>query len=227
MVNYVYITLDTTPPSNPNIKIEGNATHTTGQLVNLTVGTGDPVTNNYQMKIWGDVDPTHNTNVKGTEELSSWIPYSANPQVKLLTGDGNKIVNVKIRDHVHNVSSLASDSIILDTKIPTVTTTSRDVDTISKNPGKDLFHFSFSTDKDIQEYKVKLVGVEHATHNTGSDILTAHGSVNTGGVVSIPKGQMTTITIKFMDLEAAGATNEEDDKIIKVFVKDLLGNWCA
>jgi len=226
MANFIYITLDTTAPSNPSIKVEGNAIYTTSQLVTLTVGTSDGITTNYQMKIWGDVDTAHNTNVKDTEALSSWIPYAINPQVKLSAGDGTKTVNVKIRDDVHNASSVASDSIKLDTKIPTVSVTNTDVDKVSKIAGKDIFSFSFSADKDIQEYKVKLVGVTNATHDTGTSIPTTNGSINTSGVLTVSEGQVTTVTIKSIDLETAGATTD-GQKIVKVFVKDLLGNWSA
>lgn len=223
-MNFIYITLDTTAPSNPSIKVAGDLIYTTNQLVSLTVGTGDSVTTDYQMKIWGDVDTAYNTNIKNTEALSAWIPYSVNPQIKLSTGDGTKTVNLRIRDDVHNASSVASDSINLDTKIPTVTTTGTDVAKVSKVSGKDTFSFAFSSDKDINEYKVKLVGVVNATHDTGLTISTTNGSQNTSGSTLITTGQLTTITIKAADLEVAGASTD-GQKVVKVFVKDALGNW--
>ena len=223
-MNFIYITLDTTAPTNPSVKIAGDLIYTTSQLVELTVGTGDSSTTDYQMKIWGDVDVAHNSNVKNTEELSSWIPYSIKPQVKLSNGDGAKTINVKIRDDVHNASSIASDSIKLDTKIPTVTTTNADVAKISKVAGKDIFSFSFSSDKDIEEFKVKLVGLDNVTHDTGVTIPDTNGSINTSGKDLITLSQVTTVTIKTADLVAAGASTD-GQKIVKVFVKDALGNW--
>ena len=226
MTNFIYITLDTTAPANPSIKVAGDAIYTTTQTVTLTVGTGDAITTNYQMKIWGDVDLAYSTSIKNTEALSTWVPYSTNPQVKLSDGDGTKTVNVKIRDDVHNASSNASDSIILDMKIPTVTATSADVSKISKIAGKDIFSFSFSSDKDIVEYKVKLVGVTNATQDTGTAIPITNGSVNTGAVISVPQSQVVTVTINAKDLELAGATTD-GQKVVKIFVKDVLGNWSA
>jgi len=226
MTNFIYITLDTTAPSNPSIKVEGDAIFTTSQLVTLTIGTGDSVTTNYQMKIWGDVDTAYNANIKGTEVLSNWIPYNASQQIKLSTIDGTKNVNLKIRDDVHNESSISTDSIKLDTKIPTVTATSADVSKISKIVGKDTFSFTFSSDKDISEYKVKLVGLTNATHDTGNLIPTTNGSVNTSGVVTILEGQVTTVTIKAKDLELAGASTD-GQKVVKIFVRDALNNWSA
>ena len=224
MTNFIYITLDTTAPSNPTVKVNGDAIFATNVLADLTIGTGDTTTTNYQMKIWGDVDTTHNTSIKETEALSGWIPYATNFQIKLSPTDGTKTINVKIRDDVHNPSSVATDSIKLDTKVPTVTVSNADVSKVSKVAGKDVFSFSFSTDKDISEYKVKLVGVTNATHDTGTLIPTDNGSTNTSGVIAIAESQVTTVSINSKDLEVAGATTD-GQKIVKVFVKDTLGNW--
>ena len=226
MSNFIYITLDTIAPSNPTVRISGDALFTTNKLVTLTVGTGDSVTANYQMKIWGDVDLTYNTNIKGTEATSAWIPYTSNPQVKLSDVDGTKTINVKIRDDVYNESSLASSSIKLDTKIPTVSVSNADVPKVSKIAGKDTFSFTFSTDKKIVEYKVKLVNVINATHDTGVAIGVTKGSVNTTGATVIEEGIVTTVTVKSLDLELAGASTD-GQKIVKVFVRDELGNWSA
>lgn len=224
MSNFIYITLDTTAPSNPSIQISGGLTSTTTQLVSLAVETGDATTTDYQMKIWGDVDVAYNANIKNTEAQSAWVPYTVTPQIKLSTGDGTKTINLRIRDDVHNTSSVASSSIKLDTKIPTVTVTNPDVNKVSKVSGKDTFSFAFSTDKDIVEYKVKLVGVINATHDTGTTIAKTNGSTNTSGTSSILESVMTTVTIKSADLEVAGASTD-GQKIVKVFVKDTLGNW--
>lgn len=222
--NFIYITLDTTPPSNPLIKISNGAISTTSRLVALTVGTGDSNTTGYQMKIWGDVDESHNNNIKKTEVLSLWIPYSTNPQIMLSDIDGTKNISIKIRDDVHNESSLASSSIKLDTKIPTVTVNSADVPKISKVAGKDTFSFTFNSDKNVTEYKVKLVNISNATHDTGAIIGTTNGSMSTSGNNLIEEGNITTVTVKALDLELAGATTD-GQKIIKVFVKDEFGKW--
>ena len=226
MSNFIYITLDTIAPSNPTVKISGDALFTTNRLVTLTVGTGDTVTVNYQMKIWGDVDLAYNTSIKGTEAASVWIPYVSNPQIRLSDGDGTKNINIKIRDDVYNESSTASNSIKLDTKIPTVSVSNADVPKVSKIAGKDTFSFTFSTDKNIVEYKVKLVNVTNATHDTGVTIGITKGSINTTGTTPIPEATVTTVTVKSLDLELAGASTD-GQKIVKVFVKDELGNWSA
>jgi hypothetical protein len=225
-VNYVYITLDTTAPSNPIITIEGNAIYTTNQLVNLDVSVGDEITEGFQMKIWGDVDTTYDTNIQDTEANSSWVPYTSNPQVKLSANDGSKSISLRVRDNVHNASSIAVDTVTMDTSIPTVTTTLPDVDKISKVKGKDTASFTFTSNESFGEYKVKLVGATGNTHDTGATIPTTNGSSNTSGTGSFTAGQVITVTIKGEDLEEAGATTD-GQKIIKVFVKDNSGQWSA
>lgn len=225
MANYVYITLDTTSPSNPVITISGGAVFTTAQLVNLSVSVDDADKTGYQMLIWGDVDTTYDANIKATEGASAWIPFSATPQVKLSAGDGTKTINVRVRDDVNNPSSVAIDSITMDTSLPTVTTTTPDVSKISKVTGKNTFSFTFTSSEAFTEYKVKLVGSTGATENTGTTIPTTNGSTNTSGVAgNYTAGQVITVTVKGQDLETAGATTD-GQKIVKVFVKDASGQW--
>lgn len=225
MANYIYITLDTTAPSNPVITISGGAVFTTAQLVNLNISVDDADKTGYQMLIWGDVDTAHDANVKATEGASVWQPFNANPQVKLSAGDGSKTISIRVRDDVNNASSIAVDSISMDTSLPTVTVTSADVSKISKVAGKDTFSFTFSSNENFVEYKVKLVGATGATENTGTTIPTTNGSTNTSGVAgNYTSGQVITVTVKGSDLETAGATTD-GQKIVKVFVKDSSGQW--
>src|SRR5690606_11564042 len=224
LANFIYITLDTTAPQNPVITIDGGAVYTTNQLVNLNISVDDGDKTNYQMKIWGSVDPTNDAGIQATEGASAWLPYSANPQVKLSTGDGAKTINIRVRDDVHNASSIAVDSISMDTTLPTVTVTTPDVSKISKVAGKDTFSFTFSANEDFSEYKVKLVGATGATENTGTTIPTTAGSTNTSGATGYTSGQVITVTIKGADLETAGAISD-GQKTIKVFVKDTSGLW--
>jgi hypothetical protein len=223
-MNYIYILLDTTAPSNPIINISGGAVFTTNQLVNLNISVDDADKTGYQMLIWGNVDETYDTNIKLTEVTSSWIPFNANPQVRLATGDGSKSISIRVRDDVHNASGIAVDSISMDTSLPTVTVTTADVSKISKVTGKNTFSFTFSSNENFVEYKVKLVSATGATENTGTTIPTTNGSTNTSATGSFTSGQVITVTVKGLDLETAGATTD-GQKIVKVFVKDSSGQW--
>lgn len=226
MANYFTLTLDTTGPANPQIKIENGALYTTTQLVSCSISTSDSVTTGYQMKVWGNVDKTHDTDVQDTEVASTWITYGTSKQVKLSTTDGNKTVYLKIRDDVHNPSAQASASIILDTDAPAVTISGPDVVKISKQTGKDEASFSFQVNEVFDEYKVKVVASSAATHDAGTVIPTTAGSTNMSGTVgSYPADTAINCKIKGADLETASTGDGE--KTIKVFAKDKAGQWSA
>lgn len=120
MANFFNLTLDTLGPASPSIIIDAGASYSLDQIVDLTIGTTDPVTTGYQMKIWGDVDNSYDTNIQTTEATSSWITYATAKQVKVSNGDGLKTIYCKIRDDVYNVSSQVSDTIVVDTSAPVV-----------------------------------------------------------------------------------------------------------
>ena len=230
MANYFSLTLDTTGPSNPSIRLNSNAQFATNELVTATIGTGDSVTSGYQMKIWGDIDVSwaKSNGLVGSsattvsEATASWISYATSKQLKLSSGDGSKTVNLQLRDDVYNVSALASDSINLDTSRPIVTITGPDVSKISKQDGKNVAAFSFTVDSAFVEYKVKVT-TSGADHSTGTQIGSANGSTNMSATGSFAKGSVINSTINGADLEAASAG--DGTKVIKVVVRDEAGNW--
>ena len=230
MPNYFTLTLDTTGPSNPSIRLDNNAQFATNSLVTASISTGDSDKTGYQMKIWGDLDLAwaKSNGLVGTnstvisEETASWVTFAASKQLKLSGSDGAKTVSLQIRDDVYNVSAVASDSITLDTTRPIVTITGPDVSKISKQAGKNIAAFSFTVDSDFVEYKVK-VAASGADHSTGTQIGTSNGSTNMAGTGDYAKSTVINCTINGADLEAASAG--DGVKSIKVFVKDDAGNW--
>lgn len=225
MANYINLILDTTPPSNPYLIINNGDFYTTDQLVGIEIGVDDSITTGYQMLIWGDVDTSYNTNIQNSEQNSTWISFSKNSQVRLSDSDGVKNLYVRVRDDVHNPSSVATTSINLDTTIADVTVTNLDVNKISKVAGKDTATFTFQANKDFTEYKVKVVGQINNSHDTGVQIATTGGSQNTSGIGNFSSNAVITVTIKGSDLQ--NASSADGTKIIKVFVKDTNGVWSA
>lgn len=223
MANYFHLILDTLGPQGVTVKINDDDQYTTDQLVTLTIGTSDPDTTGYQMKIWGDVDAAHDPSIQASEGASSWITFSTSKQVRVSAGDGTKTIYVKLRDDVWNESDQASDSVILDTTAGTVTITGPDVSKVSKVAGKDTANFSFVVDKAFVEYKVKVVPSSSSQHDAGVQIGTANGSTNMSGTGSFPASTPINCSIKGADLEAA--SSGDGQKIIKVFAKDSAGNW--
>lgn len=226
MASYFNLVLDTLAPANPIISLEGGATYASQQLITATISTSDGDTTGYQMKIWGDVDATYDTDVQTLEANSTWITYQASKQIKLTSGDGSKTIYIKIRDDVQNPSGQASDAILLDTSAPVVTTGSPDVSKISKVSGKNICSFSFQVNEIFDEYKVKVVSSTGAAHDTGVQIPTTAGSTNmSGSAGDYPASTPINCQIYGTDLETASAG--DGTKIIKVFTKDDSGLWSA
>lgn len=216
MASYFNLTLDTTAPSGVTLAINNGAEYTTSTEVTLTIGCGDESTTGYQMKIWG-------INGVETEAAASWETFQTSKAVTLATGDGQKTVSIKIRDDVHNESASASDTITLNTTVPTVTITGPDVTRISKKTGKNVCTFSFSSDTAFTEYKVKVVPSINSLNDAGELIGTTNGSTNMSGTGTYSASTSTSCTINGSDLDAA--SSGDGQKIIKVFVKTAAGLW--
>ena len=104
------ITLDATPPTG-TVVINGGDAHTTSANTTLALtandGGGSGVT---QMRLGND----------GTS-WAAWEAFSATKPWTLASGDGEKTVYVQFQDAAGNVSSNATDTIVLDTTAPTGT----------------------------------------------------------------------------------------------------------
>ena len=223
MASFFDLELDTLGPSNPVLTFV-DGLYTPVQIVNIDVLTDDPITTGYQMKIWGDVDLTFDANVQGTEGTSTWITYTALKQIKLSTGDALKTVSMKIRDDVYNESTIASDTITFDSTLPIVNIVAGpDVTKISKILSKNECNFSFQTAEIFVEYKVKVVPNSASLENAGTTIGTVNGSLNMSGTGTFPAATPINSKITGADLEITSAG--DGVKVIKVFVKDLAGNW--
>lgn len=231
MASFVKLTLDTTGPQNPSLSLNNNAIYVNNQVINATIGTTDPQTTGYQVKIWGDLDIqraiTDGLLPAGASisnrDNAQWITYTTDKQIKLSNGDGNKTISIVIRDDVWNESAEVSKSITYDSTLPVVTVTAPDVNKVSKIAGKDSMTFTFTCSEDIVEYKVKVVPSEAALESTGTQIPSSAGSVNVQSSNEVNADDVISVTIKGTDLWTASSADGE--KIIKVFCKDSTGNW--
>lgn len=224
MAASVTITLDTTGPQSPDITIDGGAAASTDRDVSAAITTSDPDTTGYQVKIWGDVDESHNANIQEDEGDSAWITLASPHTVRVSTGDGVKTLHCKIRDSVHNVSAEDTDTINLDMTAPVVTANAPSPALISKQATKDTSTFTWSADAQFEEFKIKVVSNAGDGHTSGVQIPTTAGSTDMSGAAgSYPASTNRTASIKGTDLETASAT--DGAKIVKVFVKDAAGNW--
>lgn len=217
MASYFNLTLDTLAPVGLAVQLNGDDIYTTTPSVELTLTLTDSPTTGYQMKIWGVEGVTD-------EGSASWETYAASKSVTLPSGDGLKTVYVKVRDAVGNESSAASDSITLNTAVPTVTVTGPDKSTISKVVGFDMAVINFMSDIAFEEYKVCVVPATSSTQESGTQIPTTNGSVNTSGSAGGYEAD-TNIEVKINGSDLEAASSGDGVKIVKVFVKNAAGTW--
>lgn len=217
MASYFNLTLDTLAPAGLAVQLNGDDIYTTTPSVELTLTLTDSPTTGYQMKIWGVEGVTD-------EGSASWETYAASKSVTLSSGDGLKTVYVKVRDAVGNESSAASDSITLNTAVPTVTVTGPDKPTISKVVGFDMAVINFMSDIAFEEYKVCVVPATSSTQESGTQIPTTNGSVNTSGSAGGYEAD-TNIEVKINGSDLEAASSGDGVKIVKVFVKNAAGTW--
>ena len=216
MASYFNLTLDTLAPQGLSIKLNNGSQYTTSKSVTLSIALTDASTAGYQMKVWG-------VNGAETEADASWETYAASKSITLLNNDGLKTVYVKVRDDVCNETAAASATITLDTSVPAVTIIGPDVSRISKTAPKNVATFSFTSDVDFTEYKIKVVPSKSSLHDAGTLIGADNGSNNMKGAGTFKKSTAITCKIFGKDLEVASSGDGE--KIIKVFVKNVHGTW--
>lgn len=211
------LVLDTTGPQAPTISIAGGAVYTNTTSVTVTFGTSDSPTTGYEMKVWG-------ADIGIAAEPAGWESFSTSKSVTLTGADGTKTVYARFRDDVGNETAIISDSITLDTTLPVVTVGTPSTSKISKVDGFRAATNTFQSDSEFDEYQVRVVPSTGSTVTAGTLIPTTNGSVNTSGAAGgYPAVTNTTVTIDGADLEAASAG--DGTKIIKVFVRDVAGNW--
>lgn len=227
------LVLDTLGPQAVTLVLDaGNPTFTVDRVVNAQPGTssGDATL----MKIWGDVDNAADANVQTTEGASSWVAFGSR-DITVATGDGLKTINVRLSDDLGNTSSVATDTITLDSTAPVITITAGPNTTaggspprLSKVSGFDDGAVIWSPDSDLQAFKLKFVPSTGADHTQGTTIPTAGGSTNvdvtSDGSVKVAAGGSVTSHVKGADLEAASA-NGDGTKQLKIFGQDMAGSW--
>ncbi|NQU16974.1 MAG: hypothetical protein HQ564_02815 [Candidatus Saganbacteria bacterium] len=102
------IYLDSVSPTG-EINIAGGAAYTTNISVSLSLLGSDGESGITKMKIWND----------GDNEPSTELDYTASKTWSLRNVSGARIVYVKYKDNAGNWSSTYSDTIILDSAVPT------------------------------------------------------------------------------------------------------------
>ncbi len=103
--NALVLTLDNTPPQNLRLSVTGGTRTASGRvLLNL------PAEGASEMRITGDIVDDANT--------FDWVTYTSTVSLYLLPGDGEKRIEVTLRDRAGNESAPAQVSVFLDTAPP-------------------------------------------------------------------------------------------------------------
>lgn len=204
MASYFSLTLDTLAPTISAFTINSGASVTTSTAVTLQITAPDAAS----MKIWG-------INGVATEQAASWETFAGTKSVTLTSGDGSKTVYIKVRDSVYNESAASSATITLSTAIPTITITGPDVNVISKQSGKNVATFTWTSDMALKAWTVRLVPANSSAHDAGTQIPTTGGSTNMSGAT---KAANTSTECKIYGADLATAAGDTDGTyIIKVF----------
>ena len=198
------ITLDTTPASAILTLKKSDDSANLPAYVNATgfaaaISTED--TDIVSYKLWGDV-------VDATSEPAGWTSASFTDGRMLVdnllftSGEGTKTVNVKIRDIGGNVTTLTSQSVVLDITPPTVTL-SADVAVISAQTGYNTVTFTYgaSDTNALTNYQLKL-----------GDSVVKSGAFTDGATEAVTEAELVAIS--------AG----EGSKSLTLYVTDVAGN---
>lgn len=227
MASTFNLALDTAPPANPSVVLNGGAAYTAAVDVLLEVKSSDypgGAADVTQMLVWGSVNPADDPNVQATEPESTWRPYVPQLTIELSAGAGRKYIYARLRDDVGNESPSVVGFIDLATSLPAVTiTTPVDHGRISMVEDFDEATFSWECDTDFVQYEVRAVPSIGSPHTAGVKIGTTNGSLNVGALGAFPAVTPITTTIKGADLLAASPGSTK--KIIKVFCADDTGQW--
>lgn len=205
------LTLDTLGPA-----ISAISGVYTGTEVQVTVSSD--ALDAAQVKLWGDVEGA------ATEGVAPWQAFASGQAmvVAVTAGDSPKTINARLRDDVWNEGAAQNVVVVVDTTAPIVTiTVEPDRSKISKVEGRDKSIFTWSVDSDIQQYEVCVAPNVGATREQSAAIPADGGSVNVvGGAVAA--GAPVQTTIDGTDLDTLV---DDGAHIIKVFARDLAGNW--
>jgi uncharacterized repeat protein (TIGR02543 family) len=182
-------TYDTQPPTGGAISINGGAAYTTSTAVTLTLSATDAV----QMII------SENSNFSG----ASYEAYAAGKSFTLSLGDNVKTVYVKYRDAAGNETEAISDTITLDTLVPSVSLTTASPTNTSPIP----VTITFSEDVTGFDITDILVGYGSKSNFSGS------GAVYTVNIIPAADGVVTVDVGSGAAQDAVGHINTAADRL--------------
>lgn len=223
----VLMTVDTTPPANPTLVINGGATSTASLSAVASIASPDHLAGANDvthMRIWGDVDLLADVSIQQFEEDSAWITIASTKAITLSAGTGRKRIYARLRDSVGNVSIVFGSYVDYDPLLPQVSMVVEPlVSKVSLMSGHDETVFSWDCNVAFVEYQVRSVPTSATPRTGGSPIASTNGSINVAASGSFAADTPIQTTVKTADLVVASPGDSA--KIIKVFVRDSAGRW--
>ena len=220
------IALDTTPASATLALRNAGDTANLPSYVNdddfaAAISTSD--TDIVSYKIWGDISGA-------TSEPDSWTTASFTDgrmlvdNLQFSSGEGTKTVNVKIRDIGGNVTSLTSQSVVLDTTAPTVGL-SADVSVISAQTGYNSVTFTYtgSDTNSMTNYQLK---VDDSVIKQGTFTNNMTQTVTEAEIVAVSAGEGSKSFVLYVD-DVAGNTGNSSAVSIAVDLTAPTGSVTA
>lgn len=207
---------------------------TTGKLTFVNSAPGDGVS--IEVRYTGLLD------IEGAADWQNW-GASGNTKVVSIklddtfaadTNNGNRVIKVKVRDDVYNESAEATVTAVLDTTKPVVSIVLEDDHNdrtpnpkVSREDGKRTYGFSWQCNEDFAEYKICVVANSTEAVTTAAPIAQTYSS-NMSGTGTFPKETPLRSVIDGRDLYNNSVVSGTDGHyVIKIFVKDISGNWSA
>lgn len=228
MTNSFALSVDTSPPGNPVMVINGGVLSTAQVNASVNLSSAwhagaNPVTVT-DMKIWGDVDLAAEANIQAFEVDSAWQAYTSDHDITLSAVTGRKRLYSRLRDSLGNETPVFGSYIDYNPALPSVSMVVAPLVTkVSLVAGHDEVTFSWECNLAFVHYEVRVMPTSASPYYGGSPLVSVSGSVNVMGTGSFPATTPITTTIKAADLNAASPG--DGPKIIKVFVLDALGHW--
>jgi hypothetical protein len=229
MASFLNFYLDLQAPGGVSV----SAPASSGTLaVSATGNCTDVDTTGYTMKFWGTGVVT-NAVAGATEATAPALPFDKLAHTVTFAAEGSKTLVFAVYDSVGNKSTEATAAINIVTSLPSITIDqvtggyapnlgNNDAGRFSTNTGYRTLSFRFSPSMDITEWRIRRVQSSGALFtDVANEVLgTTNGSTG-GAVESISAGGFKSVTIDMRDLP----TPTSGTKTIKVFVKNIAGNW--
>lgn len=222
MASNIQFTLDTQAPATVVLTAPANS----GSLIVAVSGsTTDADTTGYTMKLWGtgvSADAVAGT----TKANAPVLAYTTASKNVTFLAEGSTQLYLAVYDDVGNETVATPATINIITTLPTVTISNisggnADHSKFSTTPPYNVLSFNFVSSMDYQAYAVMRVSTTGSLYASGTAIGTANGSTNVSGAGTVTAGTSKTVTINMLDLP----TQVNENKILKVFVQNLGGNW--